>query len=118
MCDIFINARVPYSDHVEAGHIDRRCEQRPVEAGVSVRPHMSRAGPRMPPNSTMAPSHGRAPARSGASDPETERKASRCDPCEAGTRAKIKQPGKQQRVGDAEEQLCNRGARTEQECRA
>jgi hypothetical protein len=28
MCDIFINARVPYSDHVEAGHIDRRCEQR------------------------------------------------------------------------------------------
>src|SRR5215469_11940632 len=42
----------------------------------------------------------------------------RCDYCEAGTRAEIKQPGEKQRIGDTEEQLCNRGARTKQECRA
>ena len=40
----------------------------PVEAGVRVRPHMSRAGPRMPPNSTIAASQGRSRARSGASE--------------------------------------------------
>src|SRR5262249_7015702 len=40
----------------------------PVEAGVSVRPDMSRAGPRKPPDSTMEPSQGRSPARSGASE--------------------------------------------------
>ena len=50
--------------------------------------------------------------------PETKQTASRYDQCEAGTRAEIKQPGKQQRIGDAEEQLCNRGARSKQECRA
>ena len=50
--------------------------------------------------------------------PQTKRTAPCCDQCEAGTRAEIKQPGKQQRIGDAEEQLCNRGARTKQECRA
>src|SRR5205823_1010020 len=39
----------------------------PLDAGVSVRPDMSSAGPRMPPNSTIAPSQGRSLARSGAS---------------------------------------------------
>ena len=40
----------------------------PIEAGVSDRPDMSRAGPRMPPNSTIALSPGRSRARSGASE--------------------------------------------------
>jgi hypothetical protein len=34
------------------------------------------------------------------------------------TGAEIKQSRKQQRTCDAEEQLCNRGARAKQECRA
>jgi hypothetical protein len=38
--------------------------KRQHEVERAVRPHMSRAGPKMPPNSTMAPSQGRSPARS------------------------------------------------------
>jgi hypothetical protein len=37
---------------------------------------------------------------------------------EADPGAEIEQPGKQQRIGDAEEQLCNRRARAKEECRA
>jgi len=48
--------------------------------------------------------------------PEAERTASGCDQGEAGAGAEIQQPRQQQRIGDAEEQLCNRCARTKQEC--
>jgi hypothetical protein len=40
MCDIFVNARVPYSDDVEAGDVDRRSKQRQplaVPAGWAIR---------------------------------------------------------------------------------
>jgi len=40
----------------------------PAEAGVTVRPHMSKAGPRMPPKGTIDASQGRSRARSGASE--------------------------------------------------
>ena len=50
--------------------------------------------------------------------PEAERTASGCDQGEAGAGAEIQQPRQQQRIGDAEEQLCNRCAHAKQECRA
>ena len=46
----------------------------PAEAGVTVRPHMSKAGPRMPPNSNIDASHGRSRGRSGASERPRPRK--------------------------------------------
>jgi hypothetical protein len=65
-----------------------------------------------------------APAREDrarAAAPRTARdqaNALRCDQCEASARAEIQQPREQQRIGDAEEQLCKGGARAKQECRA
>ena len=71
----------------------------------------------MPPNRTIDASQGRSQApqrRLGAA--EAQEAAPHFDQRQAGTRAEVKQPGKQQRVGDAEEQLCNRCARAKQEC--
>ena len=91
----------------------------PLEADDSVRPNISSAEPSIPPNSTIAASQGRSPARSGASDrPRPSRTTDRYSQGEARSRAEIEQPGKQQWVGDAEEELGHRCASAEQKSRA
>jgi hypothetical protein len=63
-------------------------------------------------------SQGRSGTRSGASDPpKPSKRPAHCDECEAGTRGEVKQPHKQQRIGDAEEQFRNQGAGNKQERR-